>query len=1602
MATIGSLSVAFTANLKGLEDGIEEVVDLFDDLSETASELSEKLEGVADRKIKVTATADTGDIAKAAQDVEDLSDTAKKNKIKIETDGEETEKKLTGIKDVLKVFGESAKEASGSLSDWGESLSKASEKAAGGLGEWGKSLDEAVKKNEVFLARGSATASLLANTRGTLTTTAKAFTATGSAIKSVEGVLSGAGDSIEGIVIAAGRANTAYAAFSATVATGKVIIETIGGTATVTAALGGSAAAAAKVVGSLGASLVSAATGVGVFAAIMATTRALTSGMSEEARGYIQTFVAMGASLVSAAAAAQAGSVSFSLIANAIWSSSSAGEALSKVFVGVGKAAADASSSMVTNLSRVLSIFNLARVASGEFSRALDGIGAKAESIRNMSERFGATTGEMEILTFAAEAAGVSMSQLAKASQAFYTNVSKVKIGQLNVDSVQEAKFAFDRLGVSIDALRNKSPQEVFGLVSQELLAVKDPADRAAIAFDLFGKQAVNVLPALRGLKEAAADAARLGTVTKDIDFKMFEGVDASFDRLKQASGNLSQTMMVAFAPLQTGINNFLADLQGGLAAALGPIRTLMAAATVPIQVFLEVVGRVLNILLRMIGVAGTFATALLEATAIAPAWVALGSVIKEALGYIEQGIDFAQSIAAAFSSQLNPTIDESASMFDRLSFAVRTFAAVIVSAGIGSAVMQSFGISASAAFAKFAAGLLKVNFATVFGGILKLVRMLTIDIVAASSRWVASVILMGTSTIAGLLTPFMASVIAIVTGNSAIAVASTAAGYAMAAAWVIGTLGLASIAVAIVAVIQNFDSLYDFFADFGSNIGRLFTLEGLSDAASAVVDAIKRAFMSVAGWVGGFFGGIIGGIIKAINGIKTPEKISAASASVGDVVKSRQQQQMAVYQTEASVSGITGKTPELPTEDYDALSTSVTRARNDMIGLSMNASKFGETGRKAFMAARADFDQLQQQLADNTLELRVITDEKGVKRQETALEAFERRSRQIRGKLQENLNLADTISPEQFQQSAEGMRKAVEDAFAQTRGVMRGVDLGSDLNTDRFFPASSEIKKAANDFAMSYQDELIAIEQKLQSGGFGEGQSAMRAAQQAREDAKSKFDRNMGKVEADVSFANEIRKALEDAFLSPLQKYEKRLQEIQNNKSLTAQEKSLATISEQKQMVEGTFGKSAGQSLRDKEAMFAESTAVDQYGRTAFMSSEGSRAAGDARASAERNKLDIERRKAAGLDASPAQQLKAGVDNINDVFDVAGKSLAEIQKTLSPEQFAEYQEALKKNRDAVLESVGVEKSATQVRDEARKKLEGLSLSAAEAEQANRAISESFMSAIGVTKTPFEQFSSEIDNVAAKFGMSGKSIDEVRASLQGNKKDLELFDRAVKQSRDNLLQSLGIEKSPQQLFDETMQRITEAENATDPNKRITKEQADEARRVATLKRDEALGAGGAVDNFAGQFADQRKKIEEAFGGGKDPEKFRMAMDKLMQSVPGSEEMSPVKKFQDSLNQLESIRGTIGDDEFAQRKKVLQAQLQEDLKPALDRVAPDRRAVESSDVRSKEGVDTFFRILRGNDNPSLKAQLEIAKNTRELAEAAANADAAPVIAQLSAK
>jgi hypothetical protein len=1755
MAIVGNIVAQFTADTGGLKKGVEDAISYFqglrdqitgasDDIKQFNSVLAAQV-AVANAALNKMAVeksiridADLTDLktsiesadkiaAEAMKGVSTVSFTADTSKLSAAVDEVSKEKpaevelkadtkNLSTASGVVKEFADTSREL---FSRTGEDVVKGAERFDG-------------LRTSVSAMTGGVTKAY-SEIKNASNQTANAVNAVGAAASAISQAgrdgFSGFGNAADATVVAVGRAYdasqsliTAYketvpAAAAASYAGFQALTAQLGGVGTLARAAGGSAAATAVTVGSLAGAFASAATSIGVYAAVVTAAKVASSGMSEEAQGYVERGAQVVGAFAGAAAGAATANSAYRLVASALYSSSTATQFFQKTIQGLGQGLASTvanSATFVNRLTQVQNIISLvsaasnekttgvgfaalaarvavtsvmfgalaggvrayaagaaiatgvssgaagaisglaatfplaavgamaAAVATGKFFHALEHLSVATQSLDQMAERFGTTTQEMEKLKLAADNTQVSMRMLGKAQQSFYQNLSKIKSGQFNTENVREAKIAFDKLGISAEEIKNKKPDEAFRLVAEELSKVDDAAKRTAIAMDLFGRTGAMILPALKELGEIEQDFKRLGGALNSLDTKRLLDVENSFDRLAYAGKSLSRTLLIPFVELQKAFNNFSAEVQGGLSTAFAPLASMLADVSKPLAVMIEMIGRVINIFLRMTAVIIQVAASLQVFSTVAAIFDGIKAGFDMAMKPLEDFIAGAAELASGFAAAMRPAAE---------------FTGVLSLVGLA---VRGFG--------------------TAVGLVLGALSQLVIYIGVGAAAW-------GIYTVA----------INLASASSLLA----AVNFAIAWAAALGPITIAVVALA---------------------------------AIGAAVTLLVGGLVAAGKWVYG--------LAKSFLGFKdAPKEIDAARASVDELA-------------EASRLANEFKGNKAPA--FDAVKKSVSEARNEINDLTIESARYGSEGATAAQAAQEGFNDLQKKLAQGTI----------------TLEEFDEQTKRNSENLKENLKSYKDDSPSITLKKNLELYKQLNDSVKTVEKSVRDIGAGMVVG-DTFFPSSAEVKARAAEFKSEYSKAIEEIKKKQQEGGFAteikqkkekneadfstgkiskaqyesvkielDSTNAQEQASIAGEEAKREFDKKFKKLGEDVSFAENIRKELETAFLSPVQKFEKELKKIKDNPALSASEKKMAEINLRKQATENLVGKTeqtkfqersrdvreaAASGLISTDRMNAElkkasdafasavgvtktpfetfSSSLDniaeQFGfvgqpidvvreklkgnseqlamfdravkesRDNLLASLGiekspqqildeqlkkidesvnakdpnkritSAQAAQARDTATRkrnadlgagedvggqlrerqakineafgggkdptrlgiaqNKLDMDRRSAAGLDATPAQALKAGIDKVNDAFGVTGKSMAEIQQTLSPKDFKEYQEAIKKNRDAVLQSIGVEKSAVAVRREAEEKIKSLGLSAEEAAQAERKKNDAFMSALGITKTPFEQLSGALDNIAEQFDMAGKPLSEVRESLKGNAKDLELFDRAVKQARDAFLADLGVEKSPQEVFQDQMKKIDEAVASTDPNKRLTDEQATQARLNATRKRDEALG-GESANDFGSRISEQRKKIEEAYGkdGANDPEKFKSAMRKLNESIPGADQQSPVQKFQEDLEKLKYTFKE-GSPEFEQRKMNLQAQLQEDLKPALESTKADRRGIEGTDARSKGGVDTFFRILRGNDNPSLKAQLEVARNTKILAEAAKNPQAAPVVAQLSA-
>lgn len=1628
MATIGTITAVFEADLAGLRTGTAEASSLLRGLVSSVEDITEQLEAASESTVSVRAAVDTSE-------VEDLAD--------------EIEKKAPAVK--VKADTKSAKEEA--------------DRASQAFSKMWETFTDGVKDNQPL--NGAVDA---------LKAVRKAVDGIGDAVETSVANLGDLEKTVDSVIVAVGRFRVAKAMLLGVVASAGAAVRGFGN---IGRAFRGDTTSAAVAIGGLGSALAGMAASAAVYGAALGAVRYATADSAYFWASLLMPAVDASAALAGAYVAARVAYSSFGILTKAAAESTGAADFLVKSLQGLHKAfesipppvttaatalarlfgamelirkAADkkttllewvglvarmalmstafgATTGAVRALASGTSVLSgaamgalqafrgfsdmipvvatysaAAAVATGRFKHELQHMASEVVSIRNLADRFGATTQQIEELRYAASSAGVNISQLAKGQQQLFTSISKIKIGQINTENVREAKLAFDRLDISVEDLKENSPQEIFEKVGVALTNMKDPADRIAIAFDLFGKQGAAILPALKSVNMIQRDVERLDVTTNNLEFGRAEALATAFSRASRGAASFAEAGMTAFLELQIAFSNFAGDFFGGLATFYQNSGSIWADASEPMAQIIEIMGRLLNITFRLAGALMRLVGTISDFPAAARFITLVGEAAKYALEYLEDLADAANTFAQVAYDAFVPKY------FRGIGADVRSLSEALKEAAINFAIAVALSIALSAVgldivLAAVAAAAWNATWAVIqfassltFAGVLRaltvwfsamttslvtlaatavrataqlVVSILTGDLAAVRSaaRIVAAFASIGAAAVYHLATSGVSAIQAYAISVWNVERSVRIASLKMAASWVIATAGFALISIAALAAYENWDKVTGFFENFSQNLAQLFTVEGITSAfesaASYIIglwDRVKKATL-------GFFADLATNIKKAFAGIEPPKAMDAVKASAKDIGERRGKIREDNAKAEEFSRGAAVRLGlmsaedakvEVEAENQKKLADAIQSSRNRMDELIIESAKYGEAGGQPAEEALAKFNKLQQAFADNP---------------SMGIEEFEKKAQQISDKLSENLTYFSEENATATLKKNREFFKQLNDSAKELAKTAREVSAGS-IVEGRLFPTSQAIKAELARVQSDYEFAIREIQKRKQKGLYGSGAAGELNAAIAVEDAQRAQKRAMDEIGRDTGFADEIRKKLDTAFLSGPQKLEKELKKIADNKTLSQAEKLLAGGAAMKEFAEGLFGQSAGKQFREK----ADSVK--------YLDPRRERGA--------RLSLAAEARSSLGLDEDLGNTLASGVEKINDMFGFAGESITAVREALKfwPAELSLYNEALAKNRERVLESAGVEKAGSERLNELSQRLASAGATQAEYDLAFGKAMDGFMSSIGATKTPMEDFSTASANIAHQFGMTGESLDQVRKKLGGNAQQLDLFDRAVKAVGDNLFSSLGIEKTPAAEFAETMKKIAESAGL------LTNEQRKLAEATAARKRDEALGAGQTSSNFAAFFAETRAKIEGAYGkGGKNaPEEFAAAVRSLMKQIPGGRE-SPLVKFREDMAKLNSVRGQIGGREYGERRMALQAELQEALMPALQAVMPDRRQVEGADVRSKAGVDTFFRILRGNDNPSLKAQLQIVRNTRDLVEAARDKDAAPVIAQL---
>jgi hypothetical protein len=293
------------------------------------------------------------------------------------------------------------------------------------------------------------------------------------------------------------------------------------------------------------------------------------------------------------------------------------------------------------------------------------------DALRDSSIRLGIGISDLQAYQLAAGNAGISAEQLTGLIGKLNKAAGEIKLG----DGSDKTIAAFEALGISVAEVEKSNPADLFEEVIEGLGGISDPAARAALAMQIFGKSGQAALTLVADGADSLRESRRL---LDDLGLSLNEIDGSKVDAANDAIGTLS---VVADAAKQ----KFAAELSPAIAEAANLLlqagengETMGARITGAAQVTVQVVDRLLSAA-SLLGNAFAAGFNVIQGIAAKIGEVVTGSIAvlidavgtktpeafnfllaagETALTYLKQGFaDLATTIANAFVAAINSAI---------------------------------------------------------------------------------------------------------------------------------------------------------------------------------------------------------------------------------------------------------------------------------------------------------------------------------------------------------------------------------------------------------------------------------------------------------------------------------------------------------------------------------------------------------------------------------------------------------------------------------------------------------------------------------------------------------------------------------------------------------------------------------------------------------------------------------------------------------------------------------------------------------------------------------------------------------------------------------
>lgn len=234
-------------------------------------------------------------------------------------------------------------------------------------------------------------------------------------------------------------------------------------------------------------------------------------------------------------------------------------EGFKTVLGGIGKAV---KTGLAVGTAAVTAIGTAAVAAGKQIWDMANEVSAAGDEIEKNSQKVGMSYNAYQKWDYAMKISGTDMTSCANGLKTLTNKFDDAKNGSTGAVEI------FNRLGLSVDDLKGKSREDVFGAVVKQLQNVTDETEKAALANDLFGKSGQNLAPMFNmtneQLDELMNEAEKYGMVMSDEAVAASAAFQDSLTQLKGTMTGLKNEMIGKLLPSLTNLTGGLNEIVNG------------------------------------------------------------------------------------------------------------------------------------------------------------------------------------------------------------------------------------------------------------------------------------------------------------------------------------------------------------------------------------------------------------------------------------------------------------------------------------------------------------------------------------------------------------------------------------------------------------------------------------------------------------------------------------------------------------------------------------------------------------------------------------------------------------------------------------------------------------------------------------------------------------------------------------------------------------------------------------------------------------------------------------------------------------------------------